>query len=52
MRRKQQPTPVFWSGESMDRGAWQTTDHGATKHGTRLSDFHFQIMAVLIGSER
>ena len=26
---------------SMNRGAWRTTVHGAAKSGTRLSDFHF-----------
>ena len=24
-RRKWQPSPVFWPGESMDRGAWWAT---------------------------
>ena len=24
----------------MDRGAWQATVHGVTKHRTPLSDFH------------
>ena len=32
-----QPTPVFLPGESMDRGAWQATDHGVVKSQTRLS---------------
>ena len=26
---------------SMDRGAWQATDHGVAKSQTRVSDFHF-----------
>ena len=37
-RREQQPTPVFWPGESHDRGAWQATVHGAAKNRTRLSN--------------
>ena len=39
-RRKRQPTPVF-SENSMDRRAWQATDHtvhGVTKSPTGLSD--------------
>jgi len=30
-RRKWQPTPVFWPGKSMDRGAWWATVHGVHK---------------------
>ena len=26
---------------SMDKGAWEATDHGVAKSQTRLSDFHF-----------
>ena len=33
---------------SMDRGAQQATIHGVTKHLTRLSDFHFSTVAVVI----
>ena len=28
------PTPVFWTGESMDRGAWRAIVHGVTKSQT------------------
>ena len=37
-RRKWQPTPVFWPGKSMDRGAWRATVHGVTKNRTQLSN--------------
>ena len=30
-RRKWQPTPVFLSGESIDRGAWQAIVHGVAR---------------------
>ena len=30
-RRKWQPTPVFFPGNPMDRGAWRATVHGVTK---------------------
>ena len=52
-RRKWQPTPVSLSGrfhgqrnlggleDSMDRGIWQATVHGATKSQKQLSDFTF-----------
>ena len=30
-RRKWQPTPVFFLGNPMDRGAWRATVHGVTK---------------------
>ena len=30
-RRKWLPTPVFFSGNSMDRGAWWAIVHGVTK---------------------
>ena len=30
-RREWLPTPVFFPGEFMDRGAWQATVHGVTK---------------------
>ena len=30
-RRKWQPTPVCLLGNPMDRGAWQTTDHGVAE---------------------
>jgi len=30
-RRKWQPTPVFLSGKSHDRGAWQATVHRVAK---------------------
>ena len=29
---------------SMDRGGWQATVHGATKSQTQLSDFHFRTL--------
>ena len=35
--REQQPIPVFLPGNSMCRGAWQATVHGATKNWTWLS---------------
>ena len=35
-RRAWQPTPVFLSGKSMDRGAWQVTVHGVAKSRTQL----------------
>ena len=35
-RRKWQPASVFLSGNSMGRGAWLTTVHGATKSLTQL----------------
>ena len=37
-RRKRQPTPVFLPENSMDRGAWWATVHGATKGWTQLSN--------------
>ena len=30
---------------SMDRGAWQSTVHGVTKHRTLLSRFHFSLLS-------
>ena len=30
-RRKWQPTPVFWPGTSIDRGAWWATVHAVTE---------------------
>ena len=36
---KWQPTPVFFLGNPMDRGAWQATVHGVTKSQTRLSNY-------------
>ena len=42
-RRAWQPTPVFMSGKSMNRGAWWATFHGVTKGRTRLKQLspHF-----------
>ena len=37
-RRRWQPTSVFLPGESMDRGAWRATVHGAAKSQTWLGD--------------
>ena len=31
-------SPVFLSGEFLDRGAWQTTVHRFTKNRTKLRD--------------
>ena len=31
---------------SMDRGAWQATVHGVTKHQTLLSHFHFSLLSL------
>ena len=35
-RRAWQPTPVFWLGESHDRGSWWATIHSVTKSFTWL----------------
>ena len=35
-RRAWEPTPVFLTGEFMDRGAWQAVVHGVAKGRTRL----------------
>ena len=40
-RRKWQPTPVFFPGESQDGGAWWAAVHGVAKSRTQLSDFTF-----------
>jgi len=37
-RRAWQPTPVFLTGESMDRGAWRATVRGVAKSRTQLRD--------------
>ena len=37
--RKWHPTPVFLPGNSLGRGAWQATVHGATKRQTQLNDW-------------
>ena len=37
-RRKWQPTPVFFLENSMDRGAWQATDHGIPKSQTQVTN--------------
>ena len=37
--RKWQPAPVFFLGNSRDRGAWQAAGHGVTKSQTRLSNW-------------
>ena len=37
-RREWLPTPVFFPGESMDRGARQATIRGVPKSWTRLGD--------------
>ena len=41
-----QPTPVFLSGESMDRGAWWATVHGVAKSRTQLNDFPFHFKFI------
>ena len=46
-RREQQPTPVFWPGES----PWTEEPvgysvHGVAKSWTQLSDFHFTSLWV------
>ena len=38
-RRKWQPTPVFFPGNPMDRGAWRATNHGVAKE----SDTTYQV---------
>ena len=38
-RRKWQPTPVFLTGKSRNRGAWWAIVHGIAKSQTRLSDW-------------
>ena len=38
LEKEWQAPPVFFPGESMDRGAWQATVHGVSKYQTRLSD--------------
>ena len=40
-RRERLPLQYSCLENSMGRGAWQATVHGATKSWTRLSDFHF-----------
>ena len=35
------PLQYSYLENSMDRGAWQATDHGVAKSGTWLSDWHF-----------
>ena len=40
-RRKLQLTPVCLPENSMDRGAWQATDHGVKKNQTRPSKDSF-----------
>ena len=37
---------------SMDRGAWQATVHGVAKTWTRLSDFTFTFLYVLVETEK
>ena len=37
-RKKQQPSPLFLPGNSMDRGTWWATVHRFAKSRTRLSD--------------
>ena len=36
----------------MDRGAWQATVHGVAKTWTRLSDFTFTFLYVLVETEK
>ena len=43
--RKWQPTPGFLPGNSMDRGAWWATVHGAAESRTQLSDRAHNITA-------
>ena len=40
--------PLQYSGleNSVDRGAWQATVHGAAKSRTQLSDFHFNVQSA------
>ena len=42
-RRKWQPTPVFFPGESHGWGTWWATVHGVTKSWPRLSNFTFPL---------
>ena len=45
--RERLPTPVFWPGEFY--GLYVV--HGVTKSWTRLSAFHFHILAVVNNAE-
>ena len=42
--------PLQYSGleNSMDRGTWQVTVHWVTKSWTRISDFHFHLLAYYL----
>ena len=39
-RMKQQPTPVFLTGKSMDRGVWQAIAHRVTESRTQLKQLN------------
>ena len=45
--RKWQPTPVFLSGKSMDRGAWQAPVLGAAKELDTTEHTHKHVVAYL-----
>ena len=46
-RRAWKPTPVFLPGESMDRGAWWATAHGAAEIRTRVKGLSMHACRVV-----
>ena len=45
-RRKWPPTPVFLSGDPMDRGAWRATVHRVTKRETEATKHEHNIPSI------
>ena len=41
------PLQYSWVENSKHRGAWQAQAHGVARSQTQLSDFHFQVLALL-----
>ena len=51
-RGEQQPTPIFWPGESHgQRSLAGYTVHGVAKNQTGLSDFHLSNLTFLSSSK-
>ena len=48
-RRKWQPTPVFFSGKSMDRGTWWATVHSIAKSRTWLRHLNIALFFFFFG---
>ena len=46
LERNGNPLPYSCLENSMDKGAWQTADHGIAKSWTWLRDFHTESLSI------